>query len=111
MPDIPNPPEFSLGGIVSWALMILCGAILALWRLNETKNAAAITALSSQQVDKETKYEKKQTEIEAKYEARLTKAEEANHECQEDRIKIREQFAVLSERLTNMEKQMVHKAD
>jgi Tfp pilus assembly protein PilO len=99
VPDIPSPPDVSPGGIVSWLLGVLCVVIGFLWRLNESKSSVAITTLSAKQV-----------ETEIKYEQRLTKAEEANLECQEDRIKIREQFAVLSERLANMEKQMVHKA-
>lgn len=100
MPEIPSVPEFSVGGIVSWALVVLCGAILALWRLNEVKNASAITTLSSSKIETETKYEQ-----------RLSKAEAANAECEEDRAKIRTEFAVLGERLRNVEKQMVHKAD
>jgi hypothetical protein len=100
LPDIPNPPDVSPGGIVSWLLGVLCVVIGFLWRLNEAKNSTTISTLTTKQV-----------ETEDKYELRLTKAEEANKKCEEDRHNIRTEFAVLSERLTNMEKQMVHRAD
>ena len=100
MPDIPSPPDVSPGGIVSWLLGVLCVVIGFLWNLNEAKNSNTISTLRT-----------KQGETEDKYELRLTKAEEANKKCEEDRHNIRTEFAVLSERLKNVEKQMVHKAD
>jgi hypothetical protein len=100
VPDIPSPPDVSPGGIVSWLLGALCFVIGFLWRLNEAKNSTTISTLTTKQV-----------ETEDKYELRLTKAEEANKKCEEDRHNIRTEFTVLSKRLTNMEKQMVHKAD
>ena len=100
VPEIPSPPDMSPGGIVSWLLGVLCVVIGFLWRLNEAKNSTTVSTLTNKQI-----------ETEDKYELRLTKAEEANKKCEEDRHNIRTEFAVLSERLTNMEKQMVHRAD
>jgi len=101
VPEIPSPPtDFSIGGIVSWLLLILCGAIAALWRLNESKSATAITALDARLVANEMKHEE-----------RLKVSMEKHDECEKDRVLIGTKLAVLEDRMKSVENKMVHKAD
>jgi hypothetical protein len=101
VPEIPSPPtDFSIGGIVSWLLLILCGAIAALWRLNESKSATAITALDARLVANELKHEE-----------RLKVSMEKHDECEKDRVLIGTKLAVLEDRMKSVENKMVHKAD
>jgi len=101
VPEIPSPPtDFSIGGIVSWLLLILCGAIAALWRLNESKSATAITALDARLIANELKHEK-----------RLEVSMQKHQECEEDRQNIGKKLAVLEDRMKLVENKMVQKAD
>jgi hypothetical protein len=101
VPEIPSPPtDVSIGGIVSWLLLILCGAIAALWRLNESKSATAITALDARLVANEMKHEE-----------RLKVSMEKHDECEKDRVLIGTKLAVLEDRMKSVENKMVHKAD
>ena len=99
LPELPTP-DGTFGGLVSWALVILCAAIAALWRLNESKSATAITALDARLIANELKHEK-----------RLELSMQKHQECEEDRQNIGKKLAVLEDRMKLVENKMVHKAD
>jgi len=100
LPDIPTPTDSTFGGLVSWALLVLCGAIAALWRLNESKSATAITALDARLVANEIKHEE-----------RLALSMQKHEECEKARQLIGCKLAVLEDRMKLVENKMVHKAD
>lgn len=97
--EIPTP-DGTFGGLVSYALVVLCAAIAALWRLNESKSATAITALDARLIATELKHEK-----------RLELAMHKHQECEDDRQTIGKKLAVLEDRMKNVENKMVNKAD
>lgn len=99
VPDIPTP-DGTFGGLVSWALVVLCSAIALLWRLNESKSATAITALDARLIANELKHEK-----------RLEVSMQKHQECEEDRQMLGTKLAVLEDRMKLVENKMVHRAD
>lgn len=99
MPEIPpitTPVDLSPGGLVSWMLLTLCGIIVALWKMNESKNAKAITDLDARLMASDV---------------RLVVSDAKQAECEKDRHEQAKELAVMKERMNQFEKKFVHGAD
>jgi hypothetical protein len=77
-------------------LLTLCGIIVALWKMNESKNAKAITDLDTRLMASD---------------ARLIASDARHSECERDRHEQAKELAVMKERMNQFEKKFVHGAD
>lgn len=103
MPDIVPPTDFSNTGFLTWVFGGLCAIILGLWKRSEGQSVAMAESISKRLT---------QAELDLKISQTKTKeCEDSRHEIIKDLAVTRALADVNSDRLNELERQFVRKAD